>query len=184
MKNHFISIDWGTTNFRLRIVEVPEMKVLEEISSDMGIKAMNERIKASVGDRKTLFFQYMQEELKRLNSWPDLPNLVLVSGMASANIGLKELPYASLPFDRNGTGIITDSITHPDYSFSIFLISGVRNEEDVMRGEETQVIGLIDDCKIQGDAIFILPGTHSKHIFYQEDQFVDFRTYMTGEMFS
>ena len=34
----FISIDWGTTNFRISVIEIPSLKVLELIESAEGVK--------------------------------------------------------------------------------------------------------------------------------------------------
>ncbi len=48
-----------------------------------------------------------------------------------------------------------------------------------MRGEETQLIG----CMEQGDGWYVFPGTHSKHILVNNNEIVDFSTYMTGEFF-
>ena len=66
------------------------------------------------------------------------------------------------------------------------MISGVRNHHDVMRGEETQIIGLkaIDDnAYTTEEHTCIFPGTHSKHIKIANGEVVDFQTYMTGELF-
>jgi 2-dehydro-3-deoxygalactonokinase len=50
-----------------------------------------------------------------------------------------------------------------------------------MRGEETQLVGAVQG---NSDAIYILPGTHSKHIIVKDETALDFKTYMTGEIFS
>ena len=55
-----------------------------------------------------------------------------------------------------------------------------------MRGEETQILGLATSNNFidsNTDAICILPGTHSKHIVIKRGQLVDFKTYLTGELF-
>ena len=53
---------------------------------------------------------------------------------------------------------------------------------DVIRGEETQIVGLIDrEPGFAGLAIH--PGTHSKWITVAGGAITDFQTYMTGEMF-
>lgn len=60
-----------------------------------------------------------------------------------------------------------------------FLISGVRSEEDVMRREETELLGLEIG---RGEAVAILPGTHSKHCVLRNGAMVSFRTFMSGEL--
>ena len=51
-----------------------------------------------------------------------------------------------------------------------------------MRGEEIMLLGceVIDDS----EKIFIFPGTHSKHVFVKNKTGLDFKTYMTGEIFN
>jgi 2-dehydro-3-deoxygalactonokinase len=48
-----------------------------------------------------------------------------------------------------------------------------------MRGEETQVLG----CDIHGSEqrVFILPGTHSKHVVVEHEKIISIQTFMTGE---
>src|SRR6185312_13329821 len=62
------------------------------------------------------------------------------------------------------------------------LIPGVRTEEDMMRGEEVQVIGANARGE-EGDATIILPGTHSKHVNVERGQAVTLKTFMSGEFF-
>ena len=55
-----------------------------------------------------------------------------------------------------------------------------------MRGEETQILGLATSNNFidsNTDVICILPGTHSKHIVIKHSHVVDFKTYLTGELF-
>ncbi len=63
--------------------------------------------------------------------------------MASSSIGMKELPYARLPFALDG-GHVQLMYFREERVFphEIMLISGVKSDHDVMRGEETQLIGL------------------------------------------
>jgi 2-dehydro-3-deoxygalactonokinase len=98
----------------------------------------------------------------------------VISGMAGSSIGWKELPYARLPFLLDGSAAVVDEIES-----GIFLISGVRSEDDVMRGEETELLGLEVGRE---DAVVILPGTHSKHCVLKNGAMVAFRTFMSGEL--
>jgi 2-dehydro-3-deoxygalactonokinase len=52
---------------------------------------------------------------------------------------------------------------------------------DVMRGEETQLLG----AALLGhdDGWFLLPGTHSKWVRMAQGRVADFATFMTGELF-
>jgi 2-dehydro-3-deoxygalactonokinase len=66
---------------------------------------------------------------------------------------------------------------------------------DVIRGEETQVIGALRslgssegnalvEANATGDVCFVLPGTHSKWVLVKDGRIVQFATYMTGELFA
>ncbi|WP_353719742.1 2-dehydro-3-deoxygalactonokinase [Dyadobacter sp. 676] len=111
---------------------------------------------------------------------------IVLSGMASSSIGMQELPYARLPFSVDGSHLGMEHYDETDaFPHEVILISGVRSDHDVMRGEETQLIGLGAAMDLSGrDAIFILPGTHSKHMFVRDGRLIDFKTFMTGEVFN
>jgi 2-dehydro-3-deoxygalactonokinase len=71
-----------------------------------------------------------------------------------------------------------------NFHHPILLISGIKSEEDVMRGEETQLVGVMNSLEDkEGEKVFVFPGTHSKHIVVKDQQVVGFKTYMTGEFF-
>lgn len=111
---------------------------------------------------------------------------LVISGMASSSIGMKSLPYQELPLALDGSNILYHySKAAKTGDHAVLLISGVKSESDVMRGEETQLIGCIDDnSNNDGEQLYIFPGTHSKHIFIKDGHATDFRTYMTGELFA
>jgi 2-dehydro-3-deoxygalactonokinase len=52
---------------------------------------------------------------------------------------------------------------------------------DVMRGEETQLLGAMH---ARGDALWVLPGTHSKWARSAGETIAGFSTYMTGELYA
>jgi 2-dehydro-3-deoxygalactonokinase len=114
---------------------------------------------------------------------------VLISGMASSSIGWCELPYASLPFALDGRDVVWKDIGPlivNDNSHRVILLSGVRGQWEIMRGEETQVLGFVRlrrDEAIANEMVIILPGTHSKHVHLNAGQIIDFQTYLTGELF-
>ena len=54
---------------------------------------------------------------------------------------------------------------------------------DMMRGEETEIVGLIDEFGT--DCVYVLPGSHSKLIVPDSEKRIEsFKTMMTGEMIS
>jgi 2-dehydro-3-deoxygalactonokinase len=53
----------------------------------------------------------------------------------------------------------------------------------MMRGEETQALGLLDTMGSGKEGVLLLPGTHSKHLTFLQGRFTDFRSHLTGELF-
>ena len=159
MTPEFTSCDWGTTNLRVRIVR--DDAVVTETRSGQGASSLNSP-------------REFREALAAAMHAMGAPKPVVISGMAGSSIGWKELPYARLPFRLDGSDAVVHEI-EPD----TFLISGVRSEDDVMRGEETELLGLEVDRE---DAVVILPGTHSKHCVLKNGAMVAFRTFMSGEL--
>jgi 2-dehydro-3-deoxygalactonokinase len=170
----FVSCDWGTSHFRLRLAGFAESR---EICTDEGAAKLA-GIASAADARAALFRSTLRRGLGQLEGAHDLP--VVVSGMASSSIGWKELPYARLPFALDGHDAVREQIDD-----RVYLISGLRSGTDVMRGEETEALGLAAALgdELPTRAVFVLPGTHSKHLDITDGCMVDFRTYMTGELF-
>src|SRR5260221_852342 len=193
MQNFMLSCDWGTSSFRLRLVNVEDHQVIGERLTGDGIAATYNRWKAFCEkeeiSKENFYLRHLQLEIDVLSekvsiSLRDIP--VVISGMASSSIGIKKLPYARLPFSLDGSDAIVQRWGENDASCNVWLVSGVRTQQDVMRGEETQIIGLASmDTMMNAKegVICIFPGTHSKHIKIQKGKMVDFQTYMTGEVF-
>ncbi|GEO06087.1 2-dehydro-3-deoxygalactonokinase [Adhaeribacter aerolatus] len=187
---YFLSCDWGTSAFRLRLVNTNHLKVDAEETSDKGIAATFQKWRETQNPDRTAFYlsiiaEHIQKLEKRLSL--NLENVpVLISGMASSSIGMLELPYQDLPFALDGSDIKAEIIkANASFPHVVVLISGVKSEHDVMRGEETQLIGLVPEQPGGGqEQVFIFPGTHSKHISIKNNRAVAFKTYMTGEFFA
>ena len=188
----FLSCDWGTSSFRIRLVEEKTLTIVAEQTTDQGIASTFSLWKESNHHRPTpraeFYLTYVRERVSQLEdqlsmALQGIP--VIFSGMASSSIGLKELAYGTLPFYTDGRDIpvvLLESIE--EFSHPAYLISGIKSQDDVMRGEETQLIGVASQLDPGiGEKLFIFPGTHSKHIWVKNHQVVQFRTYMTGEFF-
>ena len=179
----FISCDWGTSNFRLRLVDTLSLKVLSEHRTNFGIKKCHRLFKQQKELSQQAFFaDYMLAQLEKLdfNSEGNYP--LVASGMLSSSIGMQELDYCKMPIAFTGEDLISSSIVL-GRDLNLLLISGARTDTDVMRGEEIQAIGLSDHLPKSGKGMLLLPGTHSKHIRYHNGHFTGFTTFMTGELF-
>ena len=116
----------------------------------------------------------------------DIATLPLViSGMAISSIGMMNLPYENLPFSLTATSVF--ECRFQQNGAPILLVTGVCSADDLMRGEETQMIGLYHTAELNNvlpdNGIFVLPGTHSKHISVSDKNIISIKTFITGELF-
>ena len=180
----FISVDWGTTNLRLRLVAVPSLEIIEEVISPKGIKTIYNEWLEFGGEKEDYFLIFLKSQLALFIIEITADIQIVMSGMASSSIGLRELPYANLPFKTNGKSLLVAPIQTNFFPNSIQLISGVKSDSDVIRGEEVEIIGLVNADDEKNKVIFITPGTHSKHVVCDQGVITNFFTFMTGEIFS
>jgi 2-dehydro-3-deoxygalactonokinase len=189
----FFSCDWGTTSFRLRRVNAATGDVTDERGEASGAKVLfSSCAPDDTTAREKAFANFLREQLCRMagNEVASLDGAsVIISGMASSSVGWRELPYAHVPVGLDGSGLTRDSFAldvGDNRRMRIHLVSGVCSEVDMMRGEETEVLGVFSGGRhapIAEDGIAVLPGTHSKHVRLRDRQITGFRTYMTGELF-
>lgn len=186
----FLSCDWGTTAFRLRLIDTANCRVVEEEHTLQGIAATFQQWKKTGKSEEVRLFFYLDIinkhiktiEKKTGTSLDEVP--LIVSGMASSTIGMADLPYKDIPFSTDGSDLITHNIpASVGFNHNVTLISGARTEDDVMRGEETKLIGCTVGVSNKSNHLFIFPGTHPKHVHVENDKVTAFKTYMTGEVF-
>lgn len=186
----FLSCDWGTSSFRLRLVEASSLKIIAEESNDHGCAATfklwlkSNKPKCA---RIAFYQQIIKTHISILENKVKRPLEMLplvISGMVSSNIGMIELPYKEVPFLTNGSDLKT-RVIEPDNTFTdkTIIISGAKTINDVMRGEETKLIGC-DSIHTREERLFILPGTHPKHVIAEKNKVTGFKTFMTGEFFN
>lgn len=164
-----VAIDWGTTNCRaFRIGAGGE--ILERRTSAMGIMSV-----------KNANFAGALMDIAR--DWIDVPTApaVLMCGMIGSAQGWVEAPY--LPVPAGADDIAGRLVLAPDPRREIHVVPGLRGTgaagPDVMRGEETQILGTGIT-----DGFICLPGTHSKWAQVEGGRIVRFVTFMTGEVFA
>jgi len=186
--DYFLSCDWGTTFLRVRLVDIKQKKVLlEEASFDGILNTFNSWQQTGKPDgqpRTDFYLAKIAGCIKELEPRIGSPLggvKIIISGMASSSAGFVTVSYAGVPLSTDGSGLKTAIIKANDqFRHDCLVISGVKTNDDIMRGEETQLIGCTDRVK---NGLFIFPGTHSKHIRVRDDQITGFKTYMTGEFF-
>lgn len=164
---------------------------MAEIKTGQGIAATYKLWKEAGGndaERLAFYQSYLFDQIQQIAKQvdKDVKNIpIALSGMASSSIGMLELPYKQLPFQSDGSDLFVKIIPSdvPTFSSNLVMISGVSSESDVMRGEETILVGC-DIKKANREELFIFPGTHSKHVRINNGQAHSVSTYMTGELFS
>lgn len=175
---YFISCDWGSSNLRLQLVDKEKLHAVAETNSAEGIASVYSNWKATHADRFNFFKAIIDKHITNLESQSAISlgkTPLIISGMASATIGMQEIPYKKMPFSTDGSDLEYRIIDNT------IIISGARTENDVMRGEETQVVGVGEQVASEG--FVILPGTHSKHVVIKDRKAIGVQTFMTGELF-
>jgi 2-dehydro-3-deoxygalactonokinase len=167
-----IAIDWGTSSFRAYRVDA-QGRILDRRSAARGILTVEARAFAAV----------LTEEI---GAWLDGDaGPIVMSGMIGSRQGWSEVPYLACPVDLQAISQACGEVAW-GRGRRAFIVPGVRCRDahgvpDVMRGEETQIIGAIED--LGADALVCLPGTHSKYVRVRDRRVVEFTTHMTGEVF-
>jgi len=169
-----IGVDWGTSSFRAYLINA-EGGVIDSISTPEGILSVNENDFESTFER--LIGHWLQ-------GYPALP--IVLSGMITSRNGWFEIDYVPVPaeiFELASAMVEFETIKGRKLHFATGLaILDDGKTPDVMRGEETELIGQF--CQHDSDGIFLLPGTHSKWVRVEDRRILEFETYMTGEVFA
>ncbi|CAN5625037.1 2-dehydro-3-deoxygalactonokinase [soil metagenome] len=186
MSENFLSCDWGTSHFRLRLVDALNLEVRGEIKTSEGVAAVASQ--AAPETRSTQFAEILVRHVDTIFQQTNCrATSCIISGMASSNLGWVEVPYAEAPlsmtFDHLQKRIFEIFPFGPP--IAVTLVSGVRTDNDVMRGEECELIGLLESNPELSDSNvhLLLPGTHSKHVHLKSRRLESFVTFMTGELF-
>ena len=189
--DYILCCDWGTTSFRLRLTNL-KADVIAETHSEKGILFYHNHWLSQNDDnlerRFDYYLQYIQSQIGEIHHGLeiDIATLPLViSGMAISSIGMINMPYENLPFSvASTTGF---ECRFQQNGAPILLVTGVCSTDDLMRGEETQLIGLYHTPELNNvlpnSGIFVLPGTHSKHVSINDKAIVSIKTFITGELF-
>ncbi len=169
-----LAVDWGSTHLRARLV-------LEGAPAASAASADGIRHRAG---------RDCDDILASLcGAWAaEHPGLrVVASGMVGAREGWREAPYMAAPCGPDE--LAAAAVAVPSAIFGeVVIVPGVRHDDpdrgttDVMRGEETQVLGLLGSLP-DGGAALCLPGTHSKWVLCRGGRILAFRTWLTGEAY-
>ena len=203
-----IALDWGTSSLRAYLHDCAGTVITSRESAD-GVAAIASRAQTDAA----LPFRAAYEHLcgDWLGAVPKLPTIA--SGMIGSRQGWLEAPYLDCPADLRQLGehlLRVDTLAGRPFA----IVPGLKqtqpsNRADVMRGEETQLLGVLatqptitaqhtapnadapnadapsaDEPNAKQAALYVMPGSHSKWVQLDGTQVKGFSTFMTGELYS
>jgi 2-dehydro-3-deoxygalactonokinase len=168
----FVAGDWGTSHLRLFLCDSGGT-VLDSCSGPGA---------ADAGGRFAEIFTSLTA------SWADVHGALpaVLCGMVGSNIGWMPAPYVACPAwpDQISDGCVTPAQ-------GVHIVPGLTcrnrfNAPDVLRGEETQILGALHLLPTLrgGCRLLCLPGTHTKWVVLQDGRVSEFLTAPTGEVFA
>lgn len=180
----YLTVDGGTTNTRISLVR--NGSVIDKVKYKIG---------AAIGcNKKELLYLTLKKGIAEILSKNALEegdvSRILASGMITSEGGLCTLKHLQTPcgiseLARSMHECVISEITSIPFVFARGVITDTTTLEelDMMRGEETELIGLTEQPE-QG-CLYILPGTHSKMIYTDESgRICHFTTVLSGELIS
>jgi 2-dehydro-3-deoxygalactonokinase len=168
----FIAGDWGTSRLRLYLCD-----------ASGHVLARGEGEGASVPDCAGRFSAAVA-------SWDKAHGMLpaVLGGMVGSTIGWREVPYLTCP--ARPQAIAGAALRFEAEGRAIAILpglscTGVTGAPDVMRGEETQILGALRLQRrlARGRHIFCMPGTHAKWVVVEDGAVTLFQTALSGELF-
>jgi 2-dehydro-3-deoxygalactonokinase len=173
MTGQLLGIDWGTSNRRAYLVDA-HGACSAGYSDAEGMLSAQGRFAQSLD----ALFTAMQLD-------PATP--VVMSGMVGSAQGWQEAPYlgCDVPLAQLARHLVP--VRNTKRATRAAIVPGYCYRDggggvDVMRGEETQLLGA--QALGQGDGWVVLPGTHSKWVLLRGGRIERWSTFMTGELFA
>lgn len=167
----WIAVDWGTTNLRVWAM------------SEQG-EVITQRSDAGLGGGGLTRDQFEPALIGLIDDWlaPQGVMPVISCGMLGSREGLMDVGYRAVPCQ-----VVCDpkSVTTLDPRIALHINRGMMqtSPSTLMRGEETQLVGLLSEfCNFSGAVC--LPGTHSKWVEVADQQVLGFQSFLTGEHFA
>lgn len=168
-----IAVDWGTSSFRAYRLNAAG-EVIDQRAAAAGLIACHGVFEAVLA--------------QQVSAWDD--GLIVMGGMIGSRNGWYEVPYVPCPagLDEIASGML--EVAAPGMTDRrIFIAPGLSARSgsglpEVMRGEETQLLGLLDVLPAEGLHTVGLPGTHSKWATASGGCISAFHTAMTGELYA
>lgn len=183
MQAQLIALDWGTSSLRAYKLGSAGV-VLEQRAQAWGIMHLPSEPRDINGIHCTDGFELAFDSAcgDWLDAQPELP--VIACGMVGSAQGWSEAAYCATPVDVASLGLALHRVRSLR-GVDVHIVPGVIEQAglpNVMRGEETQVLGVLQGLGAQ--VLIGLPGSHSKWVQVSDGRITHFDTFMTGELFA
>ena len=181
-----VALDWGTSSLRAYALGEGG-SVLDTRRSEHGVM----HLPAGPGiDTPAAAFEAALQGL--CGDWlavrPDAP--LMACGMVGSAQGWREAPYRPLPSREADLAQAVTTIERAGGQ-PLHVVPGLLQAGElpnVMRGEETQIAGVLqslaDEGRLPPRLLVGLPGTHTKWAWVEDGAVVRFETFMTGEIYA
>jgi 2-dehydro-3-deoxygalactonokinase len=177
MPDHFLALDWGTTNLRAWVAD-RDGRALSRRDFPLGVAGL------APGEAAQRF----ATEVRPAMAAETLP--AMLCGMIGSTLGWQAIAYADCPASFAALQGALHRIDMP--GAPVWIVPGLRTQRadgsgpDVMRGEETHIFGwaMSDPSRQRGAHLICHPGTHAKWARLVDNRIENFVTAMTGELFA
>ena len=188
MSQIYVAIDGGTTNTRIVLVDDTTTIIDREkipIGAGETVKtgsnsSLNNAVKSA-----------LQKVLERNRLTPDSLAGIFASGMICSELGIHCVPHIPAPADISTLAKARVTVTIPEITplIPITFIPGLKctgdspTDTEIMRGEETEAVGIYHLANCHEPFVLLLPGTHNKIIFIGKNGVIErFFTAISGEL--
>ena len=183
MEQNILWIDGGTTNTRLTLTageQILARSVRRAGAADADRERRNSALAAAVAEETASLRERFRIRIDAL----------VLSGMITSGNGLCEVPHIPAPagIGELAAGIRVTELPEILPDTPVLCIPGVRTggerpqDRDMMRGEETEVLGDLDAHDTAGRRLYLHFGSHNKAILLHRRRIVDSRTTLGGEL--
>lgn len=168
-----VAVDWGTSHLRLWTLD-SNGKANACHRSDRGMRTVE----------RDEFESVLKSEMQTLQVPTDTP--VIMCGMVGSRQGWQEAPYKKMPCRIDA--IAANAVKIDGVSRDVRILPGIAHfnatKPDVMRSEETQLLGLYDMLGEDLSGLVCMPGSHAKWVRIENGLVIDFATSLSGELFA
>ncbi len=167
-----IAVDWGSSSLRAFRLDA-DGKIVEQRHAPLGVLACGSEFETTLE--------------RQITGWDD--GLIVLAGMVGSRQGWLEVPYVPCPATLDDVAAAMRQVDSPGLpDRCVWIVPGLlyhgaaHNGADVLRGEETQLFGLLESSGAQPQLV-CMPGTHCKWVVVESGRVESFLTAMTGEIF-